>query len=201
MAGLYGVQGPPVEEWPDRRDWSFQQPATWPKAPRGWFPPNGWQPDPLWPTAPPGWTVCTRRPAPRYASRGIIAWGGLSLFAGVLWIVLTPHNHERLIAGTPLGTCERALPYAARIPSLVADIDRGSIDPATAPDRLTAVWVGIDSTLLPGPQSTTAVDVRAVATAAAGASIALAEGERDIGGALLLAYGHMLATCTTAGVR
>lgn len=35
----------------------FNPPPGWPKPPKGWVPPSGWQPDPNWPAAPPGWQL------------------------------------------------------------------------------------------------------------------------------------------------
>ncbi len=35
----------------------FNPPPGWPKPPKGWIPPRGWQPDPNWPAAPPGWEL------------------------------------------------------------------------------------------------------------------------------------------------
>lgn len=37
----------------------FNPPPGWPKPPKGWVPPSGWQPDPNWPAAPPGWQLWT----------------------------------------------------------------------------------------------------------------------------------------------
>jgi hypothetical protein len=35
----------------------FNPAPGWPIPPEGWFPPEGWQPDPTWPAAPEGWEL------------------------------------------------------------------------------------------------------------------------------------------------
>lgn len=41
----------------------FNPPPSWPPAPKGWQPAQGWNPDPSWPPPPTGWKLWRLRPA------------------------------------------------------------------------------------------------------------------------------------------
>lgn len=56
----------------------YNPPPSWPQAPPGWQPPDGWRPPPEWPPAPPGWqfwTLAEREEAVEVADIGAEAPG------------------------------------------------------------------------------------------------------------------------------